>query len=293
MTLSKDTWQAVRRIEITTGRLVSELFAGRYLSTFRGRGMEFLEVREYSPGDDPRSIDWNVTARLGHLFIKRHAEERELTLLIVLDVSRSMGFGSGSKTKFETSAELTALLAFAALRNNDKVGMVMFSDTVEHIVPPRKSRRHALRLVRDVLEYPAEGRGTNLAEALRVVNRVARKRAIVIVISDFVSQGYEKALAMTHLRHDTIPIVLADPREEQLPDCGLIQLEDSETGDLCLLDTSNPEHRTRYQDMARGRRRRLEQLFGRIGLDSVFLKTQESFVPPLIRLFETRARKFR
>jgi uncharacterized protein (DUF58 family) len=292
-TLSRESWQAIRRIEITTGRLVSELFAGRYLSTFKGRGMEFLEVREYTPGDDPRLIDWNVTARLGHLYIKRHAEERELTLLIVLDVSRSLDFGSGAKTKSQISAELTALLSFAALRNNDKVGMIMFSDTVEKIVPPRKSRLHALRLIRDVLEYPSTGVGTNLSEALRVVNRVARRRAIVFVISDFISQGYEKILATTHLHHDTIPIVLTDPREEQLPDCGLIQLEDAETGKLRLIDTADPKHRAHYREQNRQRRKLLEQLFGRIGIDSVFLKTNESFVPPLIRLFETRARKFR
>jgi uncharacterized protein (DUF58 family) len=290
---TQETWRAVRRIEITTGRLVSNLFAGRYLSTFKGRGMEFLEVREYAPGDDPRTIDWNVTAKLGHLYVKRYAEERELTLLIVLDVSRSLDFGSAQKTKSEISAELTALLSFAALRNNDKVGMIMFSDEVEQIVPPRKSRRHALRLVRDALGHTPTGAGTDIAQALRVLNQVARRRAIVFIISDFISEGYEKVLATTRLHHDTIPIVLADPREDELPDAGVIQLEDAETGGFYLLDTSNPEHRLRYKEQARLRRRRLQQLFGKIGMDSVFLKTNESYVQPLIRLFETRARRFR
>lgn len=255
--------------------------------------MEFLEVREYVPGDDPRTIDWNVTARLGHPFVKRYAEERELTLLIVLDVSQSLNFGSTQKTKAEISAELTALLAFSALRNSDKVGMVLFSDKVERVIPPRKSRRHALRLIREVLSQHSTGEGTNLAEALRVVNRISKRRAIVFIISDFITDNYEKILATTNLHHDTIALVLTDPREEELPAAGIIQLEDSETGQRFLLDTTRADGRALYKEWTQNRRQKLIRMFGKIGMDSVFLKTDQSYVAPLIRLFENRARRFR
>jgi len=290
---SKDLWQAVRRIEITTGRLVSELFSGRYLSTFKGRGMEFLEVREYVPGDEPRTIDWNVTARLGHPYVKRYAEERELTLLLLLDVSKSLDFGSAQKSKSEISAELTSLLAFAALRNNDKVGMILFSDTIERIIPPRKSRQHALRLIREVLGHKPTGIGTNLDNALKVLNKISKRRAIVFIISDFLTENYEKSLATTNLHHDTIALALTDPREEEIPSSGVIQLEDAETGQRVVLDTTNPSDRERYKERTQNRRKKLGQLFGRIGMDSAFLRTDKSYIPPLVKLFETRSRRFR
>src|SRR5262245_1026883 len=227
---AEDRLKAVRRIEIRTNRLVSEGMGGEYKSVFKGRGMEFAEVREYVPGDDIRTIDWNVTARTGGAFVKRFAEERELTLMLLVDVSGSGAFGSGDRSKTELAAEVSAVLAFAAIRNNDRVGAILFTDRVERYIPPRRGRRHVLAVVRDLLWHRPQSRGTDIAGALTFLSRVAVKRAIVFLISDFRADGFERALRLAHRKHDVIAIPVRDPREEALPPVGLLSLEDAERG---------------------------------------------------------------
>jgi len=288
-----ETFRHVRRLEITTRRLVNELFAGRYLSTFKGRGMTFSEVREYQPGDDVRTIDWNVTARMNAPFVKRYAEERELTILLAVDTSASLRFGTRLKSKHELAAELGALIAFAAMRNNDKVGLLLFGEGVDRYVPPRKGRMHALRILRDILVLEPGGKGTDLAGALAYVNRVMRKRAVVFVVSDFLAAGYEKALAVTQRRHDTIAFVLDDEREEEFPDVGWMRLEDLETGEDLWLDTGKKEVREGFRRAQDSRRAERDRIFKKMGMDAIRMKTGESYVKPLLAFFATRARRFR
>lgn len=284
----------VRRIEILTGRLVTETFAGRYLSAFKGRGMEFSEVREYAPGDDVRSMDWNVTARTGRPHVRRYAEERELTVMIACDLSGSQYFGSGRRLKREVAAELSALLAFSALRNNDKAGLLLFTDAVEAFVPPRKGRRHALALVRDVLAFEPRGRGTRLAAALETASRVLRRHCILFLISDFRDRGFERALRLAALRHDVIPIVVTDPREAELPAVGAyLDLEDPETGrpvtfdarDLASLPAAARREAERLGD--------LEALFTSCGLDSIRVSADRPLAEPVVDFFRRRERRLR
>ncbi len=237
--LPREVIRQIRRLQLRARRAVEDLLGGEYRSVFKGTGIAFEEVREYQPGDDIRAIDWNVTARIGHPFVKRFIEERELTLLLAVDCSGSNQFGTKLQQKREVAAELAAVLAFSAISNNDRVGLVQFTDRVERFVPPRKGTRHVLRLIRDVLFYQPEHRGTSLREGLDYLNRVLHRRTIVFLLSDFLDEGFEKSFKRTGRRHDLIALRITDPREEELPSVGLLELEDAETGDRLLLDTGS------------------------------------------------------
>ena len=239
--LTKEILKQVRQIEIKTKGLVNQVFSGEYHSVFKGRGMEFSEVREYNVGDDIRNIDWNVTARFGHPYIKIFEEERELTVMLLVDLSGSLLFGSLEKTKQQIAAELSAILAFSAMKNNDKVGLILFSDRIERFVPPRKGRTHVLRIIREVLSFEPEGKETNIKAALEYMNNAIKKRSIVFLISDFMDTGYEKILRIVGRKHDFIGIVLSDERELNLPDVGLIKLQDAESGEERYIDTGNKQ----------------------------------------------------
>jgi len=236
--LTKELLKQVRQIEIRTKGLVNQVFSGEYHSVFKGRGMEFSEVREYQFGDDIRNIDWNVTARFGHPYIKVFEEERELTVILMVDLSGSLMFGSVSKTKQRIAAELSAILAFSALKNNDKVGLILFTDKIEKFVPPRKGRKHVLRIIREVLSFEPEGKATNLRGALEYMNNTIKKRSIAFLISDFMDEGYEKILRIVGRKHDLVGIVLNDRREKEIPNIGLVKLSDAETGEERWIDTS-------------------------------------------------------
>jgi uncharacterized protein (DUF58 family) len=300
--IPREVLAQVRRIEILTGRLVSETFAGEYLSVFKGRGMEFAEVREYVPGDDIRSIDWNVTARTSKPYVRVYTEERELTVVIACDLSGSQFFGTAGRLKKEVAAELSAVLAFSALQNNDKVGSFLFTEGVEQHVPAKKGRRHVLHLIRDVLAYEPKKRGTRLAPVLDTINRVLKRRCIVFVISDFRMdhegaaglKAFEKALKLSALKHDVIPVVIEDPREERLPALGaFLDLEDPETGARVLLDARRD---TGLEAARRDEAKRLadlERLFRLYGLDAIRVTAGASYIDPVIRFFHQRARRLR
>src|SRR6266545_2398620 len=263
----------------------SAALSGEYRSVFKGTGIAFEEVREYQPGDDIRAIDWNVTARMGHPFIKRFVEERELTVVLLIDCSGSNQFGTRLQQKREVAAELAAVLAFSAISNNDRVGLVGFTDKVERFVPPRKGTRHVLRLIRDVLFFQPQGRRTSIREGLDYVNRVLHRRAIIFLMSDFLDSGYERAFKHTGRRHDLIAVPIADPREEELPAVGLVQLEDAETGAHFLLDTSSREVRTAYAEAARQRREQLRRLAKSARVDLIEVSTDGGHLDALIRFF--------
>src|SRR6266545_1698421 len=258
--LPRDIVRQVRRLQIRARRAVEDLLGGEYHSVFKGTGIAFEEVREYQPGDDIRAIDWNVTARMGHPFVKRYVEERELTVVLAVDCSGSQAFGSRFQQKREVAAELAAVLAFSAIANNDKVGLVQFTDRVERFVPPRKGTRHVLRLIRDILFFQPKHRGTSLREGLDYLNRVLRRRTIVFLLSDFLDRGHEKALKRTGRRHDLIAVRITDPREEELPAVGLLELEDAETGARLLVDSGSRRVRTAFAEAARRRRDAVRQL---------------------------------
>jgi uncharacterized protein (DUF58 family) len=298
--LTRDLLSSVRRIEIRTRRLVNEIFSGQYGSVFRGLGMEFAEVREYVPGDDVRSIDWNVTARVGHPYVKKFIAEREMTVILMVDASGSMRFGTGRQWKAELAAEVAAVLGFSAIRNNDKVGLCLFSDRVEKFIRPQKGRTHTLRLVREVLEFQSKRRPTNFGEALRYLSRVVKRKAVVFLLSDFApsqdvkeAKTLEKLLAITNKRHDLIALQVRDPREETWPDVGLLHLEDAETGSSLYIDTSDKTGRMRFETRSRDAQKSLTSLFSRHGIDHILLKTDQSFVFPLIQFFKTRVKRFR
>ncbi len=282
----------VRRIEITTRSVVQNVFAGEYKSVFKGRGMEFDEVREYLPGDDVRAIDWNVSARMNHLFVKRFVEERELTVMLVVDISGSAEFGTRGALKSDVEAEIAGLLAFAAQRNNDKIGLLMFSDRVEKFIPPRKGLRHALRIVRDIVYHAPEGRGTKIAAALDHLNRVMHRRAIVFLISDFRDRGYEKILRATARRHDLVALWITDRRERELPKHGLFQVEDPETGEEALVRLT-PKRVEAYRRLADAERRETERAFRANRVESVALSTEASYIEPLVAFFKKRERMLR
>lgn len=289
--IPSDLLEQVRRLEIRTRRMVNELFGGEYHSVFKGRGVEFREVREYSPGDDTRSIDWNVTARMGTPYVKRYEEERELTVLLLADLSASEHFGSAHRMKSAAMAELGALLVFSAISNQDKVGLILFTDEVELYVPPKKGRSHALRVIRELLYHPPRSRRTDLNEALLTLNRVQKRKAVVFLLSDFLASGYESALTVAARRHDLVAIHMVDPREREMPAVGLLRLEDAETGHTALVDTSDPRVRARYQEITRARERGLERLLRRAGCDLVTVDVSRSVVEPLQRFFLKRERR--
>jgi len=296
---TREIRRKVRHIEIRTKRLVNDSLAGEYHSVFKGRGMNFDEVREYVPGDEVRTIDWNVTARAGRPFIKKFVEERELTLMLLVDVSASGDFGSGTQSKREMAAELASVLAFSAVRNSDKVGLILFTDQVELYVPPRKGRRHVLRLVREILGFEPGHRGTDLAQALDFTNHVLSRRAIVFLLSDFQSPedpttalvSLRRAIRQTNCRHDLVAMHVHDPREDELPDFGLLTVEDAETGELLEVDTSDENVRRRFHEVAHEGITRLRRAFNGEAVDSLSLSTSEPYLPALMGFFKHRERR--
>ena len=285
----KEILKKIQRIEIFTNRLVNTVFAGEYESVFKGQGITFDEVREYQVGDEIRTIDWNVTARMGQAYIKKYVEERELVMMLVVDMSASTSFGSIAETKAEIAAEIAALLAFSAIKNNDKVGLICFTDTVEHFVPPRKGKRHVLRVVRDILHFQPKQSGTNIETALSFVDRVLKPHSVVFLISDFKDTGYEKQLRLSGKRHSLITITLQDRREVELPDVGLIELEDAESGETVILDTRSEKARRMYTELNQRADAERRQVFRASQVDSIHIRTDESYVKPLIRFFRQRA----
>ncbi|MBN2537631.1 DUF58 domain-containing protein [candidate division WOR-3 bacterium] len=295
----------IRGVEIRTRRLVNTLFSGDYKSSFKGRGIEFLDLREYLPGDDVRTIDWKVTARYGlsrgaayHPFVKKFAEERELVVMLVVDASGSSRFGTRGALKLEQSALVAATLAFSAIRNNDKVGLVFFSDKVERYVPPRKGRSHVLRLIRDILYFRPEGSGTEPARALEFVMRVVKRRAIVFLVSDFLGEGFAPdrvrvPLGIAARRHDLVAVSVTDPAELELPNLGLAEVEDAETGALVTLDTGAPGVRKAFARHRAEQLGRRDALFRRLGIDHVPVRTDHDFTKALHRFFQARARRYR
>lgn len=280
----------VRKLEIMTRRIVNNVMAGEYHSAFKGQGMEFNEVREYRPGDDIRGIDWNVTARTGNPHVKRYIEQRELTVIFAVDVSASSLFGSVKRRKRSLEAIVTAVLAFSAIRNNDRVGLMLFSNEVELYLPPKKGRKHALRVVRELIRDP-EHRGTDITMALQTLNRLQRRKSIVFLLSDFQQPDLRRALAVTSSRHDLIAISVTDPREITIPDVGIITLEDAETGDTAAIDTSSRRVRETLQDRLKKRREDTRRLLSSLKVDHIELRTDMDFSVPLINFFSARIRR--
>lgn len=291
--IPEEIFAAVRRIEIRTRRLVDEMFSGEYHSVFKGRGVEFREVREYVPGDDIRTIDWNVTARTGHPFVKVFEEERELTVMLLVDVSASNDFGTSERMKGEIAVEICALLAFSAIKNNDKVGLIIFSDQIEKFVPPRKGRQHVLRVIRELLYHQPQNSGTDIGMALDYVSKVVRRHSVTFLVSDFFDQGFERALRIANRRHDLIAIRVTDPREVELPKLGLIEMEDTETGDQLLLDSSDSAFRDSFNKEMVELNKRLEKTLRSTKVDYVQIWADQPYDGPLMRFFRARARRIR
>lgn len=284
----KEVLQKIRRIQIRTSHKVDELLAGNWHSAFKGRGIEFEEVRPYQVGDDVRAIDWNVTARSDQPFIKLFREERELSVMLLVDLSASQDFGTGEQTKRELVAELGATLAMSAIRNNDKVGLTLFTDDIEKSIPPRKGPRHVLRLIRELLYCSPVGSGTSIKQALQHLNRTSKRRTVVFLISDFLDNDYESLLKISSRKHDIVPIVVHDPRESSMPNVGMIKLTDAETGELIRLDTSNRVNRERFDELARQQSERRDSLFRRIKLAPIHVTTGGDVVEPLRKYFHQR-----
>ena len=284
----------VKLLELRTRGLVNSLFTGEYRSVFKGQGMEFSEVREYQPGDEVRSIDWNVTARMGKPYVKRYIEERELTVMLAVDLSGSERFGTRARFKSELASELAAVLAMSAIRNNDRVGAVLFTDRIEHVVPPRKGRRHALRLMRDLLVFEPEGKGTDLAGALEYTGKMLSHKSIVFVVSDFQSAELEQPLKLLAQRHDVVAVTVDDPSEQELPDIGLARFVDPETGQVLDVDTSNVRVRTQFATAVATELASRRHLLRRLAIDEIPIRTDGGVVDPLIKFFrarETRSRR--
>jgi len=288
---TREILRKIRRLELRTRRLVASSFAGQYQSVFKGRGMNFEEVRPYSPGDEIRAIDWNVTARTGEPYIKKFTEEREMTVMIVLDVSASGNFGSVEESKRELAAEVAAILAFSAITNNDKVGLLLFSDRVELFIPPKKGRLHILRLIREMLFFRPKGKGTDLSGTLEYLNKVVTRRAVVFLISDFLTGDFSKPLTISAKRHDMVAIPVIDPAEEMLPDVGVILLEDPETGEQIEVDTSRRVLSKGYAEMAEKRSKELFSLFRARRIDTLPLRTDKDYLPVLRSFFDRRGRR--
>ena len=286
--IPKELLKKVRRIQIQTSRMVNDVFAGQYHSAFKGLGMEFEEVRQYQAGDDVRSIDWNVSARYGEPYVKLFREERELTVMLVVDMSRSNLFGSHLQLKRDLIVEVCATLAFSAIHNNDKVGLICFTDDVVKFVPPKKGLRHVLRVVRELLYHIPAGSGTDIARALEHLSRVTARWAVVFLVSDFQAGGFQRTIRVARRRHDLIPVLISDRREIELPDVGLLELLDSESGEKVIVDTSSRRWRDAYRKTALSARDELQHLFRRMDIDLIPLTTGESFVEPLARFFATR-----
>ena len=289
--ISRELVKKLKKIEIFTSRLANDQLAGSYHSVFKGRGMAFSEVRQYQPGDDVRFIDWNVSARMNDTYVKVFTEEREMTVMLLVDLSASERFGSVDKPKIETVAEVAALLAFSAIKNNDRVGLILFTDRVERYVPPKKGRSHVMRVVTEILNADPEGEGTELGVALDLLGGIGKRRTVAFLISDFIADQYEKPLKVVSAKHDLIPIQIVDPREDELPDVGLALIEDLETGELVEVDTSDLDVRADYAREAQRQRAAREHLFRRLQLDHVTVSTDRDFVRPLTELFRLRQRR--
>lgn len=286
--LSREQLKTVRKIQIRTSHLVSELFAGQYQSVFKGRGMEFAEVRPYLPGDEVRTIDWNVTARSGFPHVKRYVEERELTVMLLVDASASTRFGSVRQFKQELAAELAAVLAYSAITNNDKVGLVIFSDQIELALPPRKGNRHVLRVIREILNHTPRGTGTDIPRALDHLNRVTRRRCVTFLLSDFLAPDLRRPLRVANRRHDLIAVVLEDPRENALPDVGLVALEDPESGATTIVDTGDARVRAEYQRRREAARIERDRFLRTLDVDAIGVRTDQPYANALMRFFRSR-----
>ncbi|MBI5548029.1 MAG: DUF58 domain-containing protein [Deltaproteobacteria bacterium] len=287
----KELIKKLRKIEITTRRVVNETLAGEYHSVFRGRGMTFEEVRPYQPGDDIRSIDWNVTARMNDAYVKVYAEERELTVMLVVDLSASQDFGSRDKTKGEIAAEIAALLAFSAITNNDRVGLILFTDRVERFVPPKKGRKHVMRLITEILNASPQGRRTDLNTGLQHLTQVAKRRCVSFLVSDFIADSYEQSLRIAARRHDLVPIALRDPLEEALPKGGIALVQDPETGERLRVDFGSARVREHFASVVAARREERTRLFRKLSMDFVELRAGEDYVKSLVTFFHARARR--
>lgn len=291
--LPKELIKAVKHLELAVRRAVNDELAGQYESVFKGRGMDFSEVREYQPGDDVRVVDWNVSARMDSLYVKQFVEERELTVILLVDASGSQLFGTQKKSKLQTAAELAALLAFSAIKNNDRVGLLAYTSDVETFIPPQKGRKHVLRVITEILSTTPQGRGTNTRAALEYLSKVIRKRAVVFMISDFLDDGFERTLNITNRRHEIIPLVVQDPMEQNLPDLGLVPFEDPETGEIILVDTSSERVREAFDRRTGDVRRERDKMFRKLRIEPVHIRTGESYVEPLVEYFKRRKRRAR
>ncbi len=291
--ISPEILKQVKRVELKTRGLVDALFAGEYRSVFKGQGMEFAEVREYSPGDEVRAIDWNVTARMNKPFVKRYVEERELTIVLALDISGSERFGSVVRFKSDMMTEFAAVIALAAVRNNDRVGLVFFTDRIEHVVPPRKGKRHVLRIVRDLLAFEPRSTRTDLRPALEYMQRTLRQHSVIFLVSDFQDDGYEHALKVLRRRHDVVAVTLNDPAEQTLPSVGLARMRDPETGQFLEIDTTDRRVRAAYAEHIAAELAVRRRVLRRAGVDEVELTTDGSVIEPLLKFFRTRETRAR
>lgn len=290
--ISKDILKKIKRIQIHTRHLVTDAFVGEYHSVFKGRGMEFEEVREYQPGDEIRTIDWNVTARMGRPFIKRFVEERELTVMLLVDVSPSGNFGSAEQLKNEVATEICALLAFSAIKNNDKVGLIVFTDKIEKFIPPKKGIKHVSRVIRELLCAQPTGKGTNIPVALEYLNKISARRTISFLVSDFIATNYAHALRIANKKHDVIAVSITDPREQELPNVGFIELRDAESGETILVDTSNPQARKEYSAIGSRQRQERSRLFRSMGVDEIVINTGRHYIDPIVRFFRLREKRY-
>ncbi len=289
--IPKDVLKKVRRIEIRTKKLVNDLFSGEYHSTFKGQGIEFEEVRQYEPGDDIRLIDWNVTARTGYPHVKKFREERELSVVLLVDASSSGQFGTRDRYKSDVAAELCALLAFSAIKNNDKVGLIIFTDKIEKFVPPQKGRAHVLRLIREILYFQPEGVRTDISMALEYFNKVIKRKSVVFLVSDFMSEDFYKPLQIANRKHDMIAVKITDPRESSFDNVGLLELEDAETGEIFVIDTASKDFRREFSARADEDVQALRRNFRVINLDFITVQTDQSYIVPLISFFKMRERR--
>ncbi|MFH1760099.1 MAG: DUF58 domain-containing protein [bacterium] len=291
--ISHELIKKIKRIEIKTNRIVNDVLGGEYLSAFKGQGMEFSEVREYLPGDDVRAIDWNVTARMQHPYIKKYMEERELTVILMVDASSSGDFGSFKQMKGEIAVEICALLAFSAIKNNDRVGLIIFTSGIEKFIAPKKGRKHVLRVIRELLYFKPRHAGTDIGGALKYLKDILSKRAVVFLVSDFISSEFEAPIKIANKEHDIIMITVTDPREIDIPAMGLLELQDAETGETILVDTSENLFQKNFREHSLGMRSDLNDLMRRIGIDLIHIRTDRDYVDPLVRFFKIRERKLR
>ena len=289
--IPKEILKKVKQIQIRSSRLVNDVLAGEYVSVFKGRGMEFDEVREYQAGDDIRTIDWNVTARLGYPYIKRYTEERELTIMFLVDLSFSGEFGSMKQFKNEIATEICAVLAFSAVRNNDKVGLILFTDKIEKFVPPKKGKTHVLRVIREVLYFKPENKGTDISIALEYLLKVTKRKTVCFLLSDFITEGFERALRIANKRHDMVAVSITDPRELEIPNVGFVELEDAETGEITLIDTADRKMMERFNRFNVKNMEERAKLFRGMGVDLVDVRTDSSYVEPIMKFFRAREKR--